>query len=741
MIGIEDNKFCRLWIVWLLAAALLSGGCKADKTTQEETVSTQAAEPSEQAPDEATVIKSACDKILTGDFKGAGKVIEKAAISSKRLEQLAGIINEYESIDVRRKDSKNDTYKEQIDEFEKLYKETNIEDVNNISELFLVITNASEYAEKEQKQALLEKPFVKQIIEKALRKAGNYEADGKWIEAYTGCYYWLEKIYEDNSEYKDHAEELYDKAMIELSLKDNICETSAERHEGVKAEMLVAAVKALHHNYVSKIDYGRMAQAGIKRSLLLGDVLAKADDKLAYQVDDEKVAQWSVELEVMAEELEELSAVTGDKFVKIFGDVLVLNSITIDIPQEVVVAQFSEASLDALDPFTNIVWPSQVPEFDKSMTQEFTGIGVEISKATGVLKVVSLLPDTPAYNTPGLDADDTIVAVNGEPTVDMPINCAVSRVTGPKGTDVVLTVRHAGQEEKTEDITITRDRIIVPTIRGWQRTDNGRWIYFIDQINGISYLRITGFTETTARDMEKVLNETEAGGLKGLILDLRFNNGGYYKTAAAVVNMFVDKGLIVKSRPRRSFAATSEWAKKKGTHPNYPLVILINKHSASASEIVAGALHDVKYKRATLVGERSHGKGLVQTIVPFPGGDSQLKYTMAYYYLPSNQPVKNRHVAEKENRKDWGIAPDVEVKLRTNELRRMLEAQRANDVLARTERYGTGAKKRYSIEETLKADPQLAIGVLVLKSKMIQTGWILEFESADTSSIKTQAAG
>ncbi|MCD6392580.1 MAG: hypothetical protein J7M40_03645, partial [Planctomycetes bacterium] len=160
---------------------------------------------------------------------------------------------------------------------------------------------------------------------------------------------------------------------------------------------------------------------------------------------------------------------------------------------------------------------------------------------------------------------------------------------------------------------------------------------------------------------------------------------------------------------------------------NYPLVVLINGQSASASEIVAGALQDEKFKRATLVGTRSYGKGSVQVVTPYTGGDSQLKYTMAYYHLPSGQRVKNRYKMEKEGRKDWGIEPDIEVELNMNELREMIDVQRANEVLAKADHNTDKPLKRHSWRETLQADKQLAVALLAVKSKMIQAGHTVTF--------------
>ena len=155
-------------------------------------------------------------------------------------------------------------------------------------------------------------------------------------------------------------------------------------------------------------------------------------------------------------------------------------------------------------------------------------------------------------------------------------------------------------------------------------------------------------------------------------------------------------------------------------HPNYKLVVLVNRTSASASEIVAGALQDKMHNRAVLVGERTQGKGSVQGITGYPGGGAQLKYTMAYYHLPSGQRVESQKSMKERGRKDWGLTPDIELFLRSDELRNMLDVQRDNDVLvqANSEERHESLKKR-TLEETLGADPQLAIAVLVVKSRLV----------------------
>jgi carboxyl-terminal processing protease len=242
----------------------------------------------------------------------------------------------------------------------------------------------------------------------------------------------------------------------------------------------------------------------------------------------------------------------------------------------------------------------------------------------------------------------------------------------------------------------------------------------IDERDKIGYVQLTSFSEKTASDMEEALKSVETAGMRGLIVDLRFNPGGIFDGAVEVADAFLDEGLIVITRPRFGLP-TYAAARSKGTHPNYPLVVLINTGSASASEIVAGALADVSHRRATLVGERTHGKGVVQGITHYPGDGAQLKYTMAYYHLPSGQRVKNKEEAEKDNSSDWGIGPDVEVGLRSDELRGMFDVQRDNDVLVKAGHdNAVSPVKKHTIEQTIEADPQLATAILVIKSKLIR---------------------
>ena len=754
-------------------------GADSAGSPQAEAVSVQA---SQSAPVETAVcIKAACELIYEGKFDAAGEMIKQSGFAKQpQMEQLGAIVRQYQSINQGRESERKAAFAKGLAELERFPlvlkgeanqppsqgqtqgnktdandstvlggspSKDNPKDVNDPSQALEILTRLLEYADEQQKKDVLSKPLVKKIVEKAIEKAAEFERKGNWLEAYTSCYWWLaERIEPENGAYTDHADQLLEKANMVASFQNSPCESSEERFQGVKKEMFERALDVLSLNYVTIIDYRQMAVKAVKRCSLLVEVMKtlppdddasqsgsktssdkksgsgkKISNEWIMPTDEGVLKEWTDGLNAILDEVNQAPMGTSkEKFIEIFEKVLELNNKTVKVPEGVLIVHFVEASLLALDPYTSIIWPRQLQDFEKVMTNEFTGIGIEISREKGLLTVASLLPDTPAYNS-GLDAEDVIEAVNGVPTKDMSLTCAVKNITGPAGTKVTLTIRRL-DERQTKDIIITRAKITVPTVRGWERTETGKWLYMIDDKNKIGYVRITNFSEKTASDFENVLNQLEKDGLKGLVLDLRLNAGGILNGAVEIADKFIDEGLIVSTRPRFG-VWTYAFAQKEGTHPNCPLVILINAGSASASEIVAGALADPRHKRAILVGERTYGKGSVQTITRHPGGGAELKYTMAYYHLPSGRRVESQDTVKKQGRKDWGIGPNAEVALRTDEMKKMIDVQRDNDVLAKAGRNNNGngkSLKKHSVEETLKSDPQLAVGVLVIKSELIE---------------------
>jgi carboxyl-terminal processing protease len=688
---------------------------------------------SNDVPVEFSVVDQACDLICQGKFDAADELFKKDSDNSASqfgdaTRQLSQIIDEYQDINRQMKLGREETYAERLASLDKLQTEADVNDVNDITEVLAAVAEVSELADKGQKKELFSDEFVKDVLQKAIDKAAGFEAEGKWLESYVNCYAWLVVIDPNNEGYLDYAQQVYDKATIVASLEDSPCETTEERYDGVDKKIFIRTINYLDLHYVNRIDYKEMVTKALDRCRLLGEVMEFPPDDFKILSENQKtgygyrqsLSAWSVTMETMKEEFEnDSTSMDRDRFLNLFEKILKLNETTIDLPEPLLIAHFSEAALSALDSYTIIVWPRQVQEFEKLMTNEFSGIGIEISKPKGLLTVSSLLPDTPAYKS-GLDAGDIIQAVDGIETKDMTLTCAVRKITGPRGTKVKLTVKRPG-EEGTNDIVISRGKIVVPTIRGWQRTDSGQWLFMIDPEDRIGYIRLTSFSAESSDELERVLDELEDRGLRGLILDLRYNSGGLLESAIDVANKFIEEGMIVSRQSGFGRLPVYAEARKRGTHPNYPLVILVNSNSASASEIVAGALADKTHKRAILVGTRTHGKGSVQGVTNSIGDGAQLKYTMAYYHLPSGQRVESREEVKKEGRDDWGVGPNIVVDLRSEELKKMIDVQRDNDVLVRADHEDiNGAVKKHTLKETLESDRQLAVGLLVVKSKLVQ---------------------
>jgi len=699
-------------------------------------------------------VAQACRLIYNGRFEEAGTSLKGVGQqSSSYISSLEEIIAQYKKIQEKRDSARVAAYQKELDELEKLEGQqkpaaksetgdfNDVNDVNDLSKALSVIARVAEFADPEQKQSFLKDTFVKQTFQRAIDKGSQFESEGKWFDSYLICYSWLSAIDSNNKNYSDYAEQLVDKAAIIASFQDSPCETSKERYNGVTKQIFINAIDILNEHYINSIiDYKLMISKAVTRCGLLAEVLSLSGSEITAVVspagtngnstntftppDKPKLDAWSRDLAKIQNEVDKWPlGIDKYKFLEFFDRILELNKTTAQLPETILIDQFADAALSALDPYTVVVWPQQKEDLEKIMTNEFTGIGVEISKPQGLLTVGSLLPDTPAYAS-GLDAGDIIEAVNGIPTKDMSLNCAVKYITGPDGTDVVLTVR-APDEEKARQITITRAKITVGTIRGWQRTDDGKWRYFLDDKDKIGYVRVTSFAEKTSDDLEKTLNALEAEGLKGLIIDLRFNSGGLLSSATEVVDKFISTGPIVGTKLRYGFP-TYAYAKPFGTHPDYPLVVLINSGSASASEIVAGALADSAYKRAILVGERTHGKGSVQVITSASSGGAQLKYTMAHYLLPSGQRVESQEEVKKQGRDNWGVGPDVKVILGSDvlvvsdELRQLLDIRRDNDMLVRSDHKKSESEKKHTLQETLDSDPQMAVALLVAKTKLLE---------------------
>ncbi len=296
-----------------------------------------------------------------------------------------------------------------------------------------------------------------------------------------------------------------------------------------------------------------------------------------------------------------------------------------------------EGMVQRLDPHSMLLRPDVYRAMRDETTGEFDGVGLEVSQGADGIVVVSPLADSPAERA-GILAGDRIVAVDGTPTKEMPVGEATRRMKGAAGTQVVLGIERAGLREP-RSFTLVRDHVRTTSV-DWRLLDRGA---------GTVYVRIRSFQDRTDRELRQALDgaRQEIGGpIRGLVIDLRNNPGGLLDQAVKVADRFLPRGVIVTTEARGKKPEVEE-AHEKDTEPGYPVVLLVNRGSASASEIVAGALQD--HGRAVVVGSQTFGKGSVQTIVELEDG-SALKLTVARYFTPKHRSIQER-----------GITPDVPV--------------------------------------------------------------------------------
>ena len=716
----KHYSFTRVWII--VAVFLAAGYCLAPASPKDPPRFQTRACVAAQIADTAFVINSACDKISKGDFESARRIINNSNVSdNKNIIKLGKIIDESIAVKAGLKALQSKVYIMHINEFEKLRQKGISKYAGNVDEIFSVVLKILKHADKQQKQALLKDTFLIRTVQIAKAKAAEFEAKGKWLDAYTICYGRLKQIYDQNTSYFDYAQMLLEKDDILTSLKNTPCQTSRQRYAGIDKQMFINAVDFMDYSYIEIIDYRKMAVKPIDRCDMLGEVISNPYIEIEYQVHSSKYHPWSEALKLILDKLNESSAgISKDEFKNVFEQILMLNKsprIGIDLPPMILIAQFAQGALSALDPYTAVYWPSQTKDLEKALTNQFSGIGIKFSKQQGLTKVISVIPDTPAHKS-DLQKGDIIKAVDGIDMKDAP-DCAVKRITGPEDTKVTLTISRP-DENITCDVTLNRARITVPSVYGWQNSETGKWRYMLDNSDKIGYVHISSFNSRTPDDFETALTQLENNGLKGLILDLRSNPGGLLTAAVEIADKFITEGLIVRTQPRSGMAAYKS-AHKEITHPDYPVVVLINSMTASASEILAGVLQDRKYKRAILVGQRSYGKGTVQAITDYCGNSSQLKYTTAYYHLPSGKKVQGRELMKNSGRTDWGISPDVSVETQSDELKTITEQQERNEFVVIIGKDDIPESTDLSSSrEMMYKDSQLAIGVLVLKSKMIQ---------------------
>ena len=412
---------------------------------------------------------------------------------------------------------------------------------------------------------------------------------------------------------------------------------------------------------------------------------------------------------------------------KVFSEIfsLIESSYVEPVESKTLIEGAIRGMVKALDPHTSYLPPKAFQDMKVETSGKFGGLGIEISIRSGVLTVVSPIEGTPAFNA-GIQAGDKIIKIEGDSTLDMTLTDAVSNMRGEIGTSINITIFREGLE-KPLDFQIVRDIIKIQNIK--------KKVYNDD----IGYIKIRSFSKTTSADLDKALAALEEKGIRKLILDVRNNPGGLLNQAVEVSDRFLDEeNLIVYTKGRSEDQNMRFTTHDTGKRVSYPMIVLVNGGSASASEIVAGALQDLG--RAVVVGAPTFGKGSVQTIIPLSDG-SALRLTTARYYTPSGRVIQEKGIVpdilvERKNRDADGAEKDEDVKKETSEKERMRRFLREKDLkkhLKGKSSIGDGVegeiqeslskdKERTALEEDLEKDNQLRYAVSLLSGWDIMVG-------------------
>jgi carboxyl-terminal processing protease len=329
-----------------------------------------------------------------------------------------------------------------------------------------------------------------------------------------------------------------------------------------------------------------------------------------------------------------------------------------------------------LDPHSNYVAPSEVEAFRTSIDQKFGGIGLIVGVQNRILTVTSPIVGSPAYKA-GVQAGDHIVEIEGKPALGMSIDQAVDRLKGDPGTEVSFAIqRPATGERKT--IKVKREIVQLETVLGASRSSDDSWNFMLNPKSSIGYIRITAISQETAGQVQRALRRLTRDGMRGLILDLRFNPGGLLTSAVEISDLFVEEGKTIVTVKNRVGKEERKVATRTAKFRGFPMVVLVNGFSASASEVVSACLQD--HKQAVIVGQRTWGKASVQQVMELEGGGA-LKLTTASYHRPTG---KNIHKGENAKESDeWGVTPDdgFAVKLSDKEAGELFVALRERDIV------------------------------------------------------------
>jgi carboxyl-terminal processing protease len=586
------------------------------------------------------------------------------------------------------------------------------------------------------KQAVLEEPEIRDVVRRAERAALAAGERGDWLTA-SDLYFRLNMLFEErNPRYKaSFRRENQRLAMIRTYAPERLWELRNERRNaelerrarlraqqvdtgeeaekadadarplppynptgddfreklaGIEESMVLNSIGRAFERHVEKTSMDRILRNAIKsvRTLVTTPDLETVFPGIA---DQESLATFVAFLDREDERLENIGQrASRADMLSVLDRIVSNNEQSVHVPKIALLHEFGNGAMDALDEFSAIVWPDEIRRFNRNTQGRFIGVGIQIElDPLSNIRVVTPLESTPAQRA-GIRPGDLIKRVNGTSTIGFTLDQAVDVITGPENTQVVLTVEREDTEGNAAELEFTLRRAVIPvhTVKGWKRLGprEDEWEWFIDPESRIGYIRLTGFNERSDAEFDRAISSMK--NVSGLILDLRHNPGGLLEQAVEITSRFIDRnevrnfgGMVVTTHDKDNRLTQQERAHRgKARLSGLPVVVLINEGSASASEIVAGALQD--YARAgdartIVLGSRSYGKGSVQNVWSFERPvPAAVKVTTQYYRLPSGREIHKRDGAA-----SWGVEPDMVVDMLPGQIVEAFQFRQNADVL------------------------------------------------------------
>ncbi|NBX25971.1 MAG: PDZ domain-containing protein [Planctomycetes bacterium] len=507
-----------------------------------------------------------------------------------------------------------------------------------------------------------------------------------------------------------------------------------EQFAGITAYMLREGLRKAATEHIENGGWKPLLQGGLSALTLLAQT-PECRETFGGLGDDVKRTAWLAALTAARDRVDAVpdEAANAVLYREIMSGLLQANHVTIDMPETALLHEFGEGATNVIarrfeDPYSEIIWPERLRRFRQQVEGNFVGVGILIRHdEKREIMIINPLEGSPAARA-GLKPGDRIVAVNGQSTTGWSLNRAVDLITGPAGEVVTLTVRREG-DEKPFEMPLTRESIKMRSVVGWRKTgldDRGMptWDWYVDPSLGIGMVRLTSFNEDSYDDfMEAIEAMRRQRSLQGLVLDLRGNPGGLLTSATDFCNLWIPRGELVSTENRDGETTSSRKAEaNRAALQDLPVVVLVNQSSASAAEILSGCLQ--AYDKAVVVGDRSFGKGSVQEVSPIRDRDREaaVKVTTQHYVLPPEAgKTKGRLVHKTPGSSDWGVMPDLQVRMTPEQLEKLAELRSLVDTLP--ESGAKPAEPRRDPDEILAtgADPQLDTALAAIRARVLRS--------------------